>query len=161
MKPGEISESSRVAVLLKLLEMQTESMERKANVEQTLFQWTTSLLLAVFGVIIALADKTANLPQALAIKVLSTLIITAPALLSIIWIFRRARTSVNNAVAIEKIQELLGVFDEKAYGSGSPFPKGWRGKFAAGRAKRKTPLYYAVVIGFMALCVILAIWLVL
>lgn len=161
MEPEMISESSRIAVLLKLYELQTEEMEKKASVERTLFQWTTSLLLAVFGVIIALADKTAALSQATAIKILSTAIITAPAVLSVIWIFRRSRISISNAIAIEQIQDLLGVFEEKLYGSHSPYPQKWKGKLASGRARRKTPYYYAAVIAIMTVCVILAIWLVL
>lgn len=156
-----LSVDNRISILSTLLEIQMGQMEQKAVVERTLFQWTTSLLLAVFGVIIALADKTATLPSAAAIKILSTLIVSAPAILSVIWIFRRSRISVGNAKAIEEIQDLLGLFDGKMYGAHSPYPMEWKGKLAYGHARRKTPYYYAAVILIMSTCVVLAIWLVL
>ena len=136
-------------------------MRKKDEVEQSLFQWTTSLLLAIFGVIVALADKTTTLPAADAIKILVTVIVIAPTFLSVVWIFRRARISIKNAVAIEMIQRLLSLFDSDADGKHSPHPKEWQGKLAKGLTTRKTPYYYATVIFIMSACVIFAIWLVL
>jgi len=156
-----LSVETKLSVLMKLLEIQIDGLERKATIERNLFQWTTSLLLAVFGVVVALADKTAALPHALPIKILSTIVVSAPALLSVVWIFRRSRGSVSNTAAIEQIQDLLGVFDDKRYGAHSPYPRRWEGTLASSHAKRKTPYYYTAVIMIMAACVILAIWFVL
>lgn len=160
---NDFSTDNKVAILLKLLEVQTEELRRKDEVEQLLFQWTTGLLLAVFGGVLALSGKATALPSlsATSIKILASVIVAIPALLSVIWIFRRSRISAENTRAIEHIQELLHLFQDGFYGAHSPYPHHWQGQFTKGRLKRKTPKYYASVIFLMSACVIAAIWLVL
>jgi hypothetical protein len=160
---SDFSMDNKVSILLKLLEVQTEELRRKDEVEQLLFQWTTGLLLAVFGGVLALSGKAVALPSlsAMSVRILASIIVVIPALISLVWIFRRSRISTENTKAIENIQELLHLFEDGYYGPHSPYPHHWQGQFTKGRLKRKTPKYYASVILLMSACVVAAIWLVL
>lgn len=157
----DLSSSDKTEVLLRALDNQIKSIERGEEREQQLFQWSTSLLLAAFGAIVALSDRSHALPFPIAVKSLATVLIVVPVFLSIAWIFRRSRRSVRNAEAVERIEKSLRLFEEGYYGVHSPYPRAWEGKLAESRLRRKTPIYYASVMTLMAACVVTVIWLIL
>ncbi|TEU20504.1 MAG: hypothetical protein E3J21_02490 [Anaerolineales bacterium] len=157
----ELSVSDRTDVLLKALDNQIKSIEQGENREQQFFQWSTSLLLAAFGAVVALSDRSSALPFPILVKSLATVLVVVPVLLSIIWIFRRSRRSVRNAEAIERIEKALHLFKGEYYGTDSPYPEEWEGKLVESRLRRKTPVYYSLVMALMTICVVAVIWLVL
>ena len=157
----ELSASDKTEILLKVLDDQIRSIERGEEREQQLFQWSTSLLLAAFGVVVALSDRSQALPFPIVVKSLATVLIVVPVFLSIIWIFRRSRRSVKNAEAIERIEKSLRLFEDGYYGVDSPYPRAWEGRLAESRLRRKTPVYYALVMVIMTTCVVTVIWLIL
>lgn len=156
-----ISSGDKIQILLKLLDEQVKNIERSEEQEQRLFQWATSLLLAAFGVIMALADKSGVFSSPVIIKLIATTIVVVPVLLSIFWIFRRSQRSVKNAESVVRIEKLLHLFDEQFFGTHSPYPKEWEGGLPDSRRRRKTPTYYALVMAIMTFCVVATIWLVL
>jgi hypothetical protein len=157
----ELSASDRTNVLLKALDHQIKSLEQGEDRELQFTQWTTSLLLGAFGAVVALSDRSNPLPFPIPVKSLATVLVLVPVLLSVIWIFRRSRRSVRNAEAIERIERALHLFEGEYYGTDSPYPEKWEGKLVESRLRRKTPVYYSVVMILVAICVVAVIWLVL
>ena len=78
----DISSETKIEVLLSRLDYHLGEIENRAGTETRYFEWATTVLLAVFAVVIALADRTTSLPRPLAIKLVSTLLITIPAVVS-------------------------------------------------------------------------------
>lgn len=157
---GQLTDT-KVTILLNALDFQLHEIQRRQDREQQIFQWSTSLLLTIFGVVTALYSTTSTTPFPALIKVLASLMVSLPILFSTYWIFRLSSQAVNNAATVERIQNLLLLFDTSYYGAESPYPQTWHGSLARNLRKRRTPLYYALILGTMALCVVLAIWVVL
>lgn len=151
----------KVTVLLNLLDFQLHEIQRRQDREQQLFQWSTSLLLAIFGVVTALFGTTAQTPFPDTIKLLASIMVLLPISFTIYWIFRLSSQAVQNAATVERIQELLLLFDTTYYGATSPYPGSWQGNFATDLRRRRTPMYYAIILSTMAVCVVLLLWLVL
>jgi hypothetical protein len=154
----ELSGSDKVAVLLNLQDMQVKEMHRREETEQKLFEWSTSLLLTALAAIVALSQRSAALPQATFVKVIATVMVGVPVYLTAVKIKEQSGASVGNAEAVERIQNLLHLFDDAYYGDHSPYPQEWAGKLAKGRLNRKSPIQKSVIIVLMAVCVISAIW---
>jgi len=153
----EISNSAKVTILLNILGSQIGEIQRREEREQQIFLWATSLLLAVFGAILALSDKTNQLAYPTAMKLLITAMVTIPISLFIRWLFRFRTDDIKNTEIIERIEKLLHLFESGHYGEHSPLPEHWLGR---SRRLRRTPLYYAATMLLMTACVIVAIWLV-
>jgi hypothetical protein len=150
----ELSNSSKVTVLLHLLEQQTKSIDDRVKIERSWFEWTTGLLLASFGAVVALSGRTQPLPYPEIIKTIATILVVVPAIISISRILRTTQGMMNNATAVERIQDLLFIFEDDIYGKQSPFPVTWRGKLASGFLKRRTPKYYSLILLIMTTCVV-------
>jgi len=157
----ELSSSDKTAVLLHVLKDQIDAIERRESREQTWFEWATNLLLATFGATVALAGKAASLPYPIVTKVLATALVTIPSGLIVSRILTSRKRQARNAKTVERIQQLLHLFEEGYYGTHSPYPNDWAGNLAKGILRRKTPLYFAAILALMASCVVVAIWLLL
>lgn len=156
-----LSDSDKITVLLNLLNCQIDEIRRREQTEQKLFEWATSLLLASFGVIVALSQKAALIQHAIIVKFIATILVSVPIGLITFRILGRSKASMGNAEAVERIQDLLHLFEDGYYGSHSPYPKVWSGTLAAGRLKRKSPIYNSVILALMAGCLVTTIWLIL
>jgi hypothetical protein len=154
----DLQPSEKLSVLLQLLDRQTSEIQRREGREQQLFEWTTGLLVAAFGAVIALSDRDHPLPYAPTVKLLAILLIAVPSTIFAVRILGYSKRSVNNAEAIERIEELLQVFEPGYYGAQSPYPPEWKGAFARGRRQRKTPYFYSFILLVMASCVVTTIW---
>ncbi|HMQ52078.1 MAG TPA: hypothetical protein PKE64_02050 [Anaerolineae bacterium] len=161
MQKHESLTADKITVLLNLLDFQLKEIQRRQDREQQIFQWSTSLLLGVFGAIIALAGNVSAAPTAMTIKILASLMILFPVLFSVFWIFRLSQQATHNAGVVDSIQQLLHLFETGYYGPESPYPPAWQGKLKGNLQQRKTPIYYSVVMVTMVLCVVVTIWLVL
>jgi hypothetical protein len=157
----DYSTDTKVTILLNALDFQLNEIQRRQEKEQQIFQWATSLLLAVFGSIIALRSNTAALPSPFVVKTLASVMIVLPILFSVQWIFRLSSQATNNAGAVERLQNLLHLFDPDYYGPQSPYPQTWEGRLKLNLRERKTPIYYAAVMIIMTICVVLSVWLIL
>ena len=158
----DMSNSDKVAVLLNLLNYQTNEMHRQEEIAQKWFEWSTSLLLAAFGVIIALSGRSSPLPYPIFVKSIATILVIVPTVLFIIRILSRPIVAATNAQTMIRIEKLLHLFESEYYGSQSPYPKAWAGNFLPDVIlKRRTPISYTLVLGLMVVCVITTIWLVL
>jgi hypothetical protein len=157
----DVSGSDKLTVLLHALSHQMSEIQRREGREQQLFEWSTGLLVASFGAVIALSDRASPLPYAFLVKLLATLLIAVPTGIFAVRILGYSKRSADNAEAIERIEDLLKLFDDGYYGSRSPYPPAWQGKLASGRRRRKTPFYYTFILILMATCVITTIWLIL
>lgn len=153
--------ADKTAVLLQLLQHQLSEIERRESREQKLFEWSTGLLAAAFGVVVALYEEGEPLSHAMVIRVLATILVAVPTLVLVVRIGRYQRMSIESAEVVERIEKSLLIFDKEVYGEDSPYPEEWEGTFAAKRAKRRTPIYYQGISILMAACVITAIWLLL
>lgn len=157
----DLTSADRTAILLQLLEHQLGEIERRESREQKLFEWSTGLLAAAFGAVLALSEKSHNLCNRMAIQILATVLVALPTFGLIVRIGRYQRMSVENAEVVERLEKLLLLFEAGVYGNESPYPVEWKDTLSAKRAERKTPLYYQVVSLLMGACVVAAIWLVL
>jgi hypothetical protein len=155
----EFSDSDKVTILLYLLEHQTDQIRRREQRVRQWFEWSTGLLLAAFGAVIALSGRSNPLPHPILIKLLATILITVPTILLTSRILRQSKASVGNAEAIERVQQLLHLFEDGYYGAHSPYPQTWEGTLAKGRLKRRSPYYYAFILVLMVACVVATIWL--
>ena len=156
-----LSTSDKVEVLLKAFDFNIGEINRKQAEQQKNFEWTTSTLLAAFAAVIALSGVNIPTAYSLSIKLLATALIAVPSSVFIIRIPTRRKDSIENAKAVESIEEALHLFEDKYYGAQSPFPKTWKGAFPDIVRKDKLPVYLSFIIGVMAVCVIIAIWLLL
>ena len=156
-----LSTSDKVEVLLKAFDFNIGEINRKQAEQQKNFEWATSTLLAAFAAVIALSGVNIPTAYSIFIKLLATTLIAVPSSVFIIRIPARRKDSVDNAKAIENIEEALHLFEDKYYGTQSPFPKAWKGSFPKIILKDKMPVYLSFIIGVMAVCVIIAIWLLL
>ncbi len=84
-----------------------------------------------------------------------------PIYLVVIRIMSRSKASMGNAEAVERIQDLLHVFEDNCYGTYSPYPKQWADTLAQGRLKRQSPIQKSAILSLMAACVIATVWLIL
>ena len=158
----ELSSSDKITVLLNLLDRQTDDMQRKGEKAQKWFEWAASLLLASFGVIVALSGRSSPLPYPILVKLLATILIVVPIILVIFRILAQARGAASNAKAVERIEQLLQLFDDGVYGSRSPYPQTWAGDYLAKLIlKRRTPIAHILILGLMTACVVATIWLIL
>ena len=154
-------EIDKTAVILRSLEHQFREIQRREEREQKLFEWSSGLLLAAFAAIVALSGRTSALPHALFVKTLASILIGVPTIIFSGRLLRYSKLTVDNAEAIERIEEILGVFEEGVYGEQALYPPRWRGQLARKRSERKTPHLYSVILLLMAACVIATIWLLL
>lgn len=158
----DMSNSDKVTVLLNLLNYQTNEMHRQEEIAQKWFEWSTSLLLAAFGVVIALSGRSSPLPYPILVKSLATILVIVPTVLFVIRILSRAIVAATNAQTMIRLEKLLHLFESEYYGSHSPYPETWAGDFLPDVIlKRRTPISYTLVLGLMAGCVVTTIWLVL
>jgi len=157
----EFSTADKTSIVLYALDYNIKEIHRREEKQQQLFEWSTSLLLAAFGAVVALSSRSSPLPYTIPIKLIATALIAVPTFLFAYRILLHTRGSVANAKAVERIQELLHLFEDGYYGIRSPYPQEWEGKLAEGIRKGKTPIYYAFILSLMAMCVIVAIWLLL
>jgi len=156
----ELTPDVKAAVLLQMLQFHIDEVHRRQDAEKTWFEWISALLLATFGVVIALAGNT-TVRQPLIIKILATVMISVPTFIAGYRILKIAQSTQGNARMVERIQEILHLFDPGYYDVEALQPELWRGRLAQNMLKRKTPKYYVGIISLMALCVIFAVWLVL
>lgn len=154
----KLSTSHKVDVLLKMFDFNIEEINRKQAEQQKNFEWTTGALLAAFAAVIALSETAIPTVYSVLVKVLATTLIAVPASVFIIRIPARRKDSVDNAMAVESIEEALHLFEDEYYGKQSPFPKKWQGNFPNIIRNDKMPLYLSFIIGVMAVCVIIAVW---
>lgn len=149
----------KTQILLKVLEMQDDGLTRASEREQQIFQWSSTMLLAVFAGIVTLATASDRKALPLMAKPLISLVILIPVILSIIWIFRCRKKAMEYARVFEKIEEILHLFEAGYYGPASLLPAHWSGQLVKTIRKSKTPVYYTVILLFLAICVIVSIWL--
>lgn len=157
----EFTVGDKTSILLQLLDHQLKEIERREGREQKMFEWLTALLLAAFAAIVALSDRDHPLLNSNIVKAIATTLVAAPCLILLYRFKRYSELSVENAKAVERIEQCLGVFKDDVYGGLSPYPPEWEGVFAANRKRRNTPYYYLAVLVVMAACVITTIWLIL
>jgi len=157
----EFSSSDKASVLLNLLDRQIDEIQRKEQREQQWFEWSTSLLLATFGAVIAFSDRANPLPYPVIIKSVATILIVIPSFIATSRILVERSKATKNAQTVERIQQLLHLFEDGYYGVQSPYPPVWAGNLARGRLNRKTPVYYALILLLLMICVITTIWLIL
>jgi hypothetical protein len=157
----KFSTSDKVEILLKAFDFNVAEINRKQAEQQKNFEWTTSSLLAAFAAVVALSEVNIPPTYSLFIKLLATTLIAVPSSVFIIRIPARRKDSIENAKAIESIEEALRLFEDKYYGIQSPFPKEWKGAFPNIIRKDSMPVYLSFIISIMAICVIAAIWLLL
>jgi len=157
----DFSTSNKTDILLYVFDFNVKEIYRRKEQQQRLFEWSTSLLLAAFGAVVALSGRSAPLPFPLVIKALATLMIAVPTLLFSQRIASSRKASAGNAKAVERIQETLRLFEDGYYGTRSPYPHEWEGTLAETTRKGRTTVYYVAILSLMAACVIAAIWLLL
>jgi hypothetical protein len=161
MKTQDYLTDTKVNILLNALDFQIKEIQRRQDREQVIFQWSTSMLLAIFAAIIALAGHISSTTYPVILKTLASVMVSFPILFSIFWIFRLSEQATNNAGVVEVIEDILYLFEEGYYGPKSPYPKAWEGNLKHNLEKRRTPIYYCLVLITMTICVVISIWLML
>lgn len=159
-----VSEDQKIAVLLNRLDFHTGEIQRRQDVELRLFEWSTGLLAAVFAVVVALSTSKSPLPNIILIKSLATLLIAAPTGMFIYRILSDRNSQRRQAEIAQTIENELHLFDKSYYVEGrSLYPEKWNStnSLPQGMMKRRTPVYYAVIMGIMLFCVVSTVWLVL
>jgi hypothetical protein len=157
----KFSTGDKAAILLKAFDFNIEEINRKQTEQQKNFEWATSALLAAFAAVVALSRVNIPVTYSIFIKLLATTLIAVPSSVFIIRIPARRKDMIDNARAVESIEEALHLFEHGYYGVQSPFPEAWKGKFPDIIRKDAMPVYLSFIIGVMAICVIIAIWLLL
>jgi hypothetical protein len=158
----EISDTDKVAVLLDRLEFHTSEIHRREEKESRLFEWSTTLLLAIFAVIISLSDRADPLPYQTTVKAIASFIILIPNVVFILRIRGERRSMYKQAKVIELIETELHLFDENYYVANQAlYPLTWKNNLADSMLKRKTPVYYIFILLFLLSVVVITLWLVL
>lgn len=157
-----LSSEDKMTILLNRLDYHMQEIKRREERETKLFEWATTLLLGVFAVIIALSNGSTQLPNELVVKILATLLVGIPASIFAFRILDERKTMSRQAEIIEKIQEEFKFFDEGYYFEAAPlYPSRWRGNLSKNMLKRKTPIIFSLILIFMTICIMVAIWLIL
>jgi len=138
----DISNSDKVTVLLHLLDQQIKAIDDRVMIESRWFEWSTNLLLAAFAAIVAISVISKPLPNLPIIKIIASILVMIPAILSTLRIRNTKKGMMINASVLEGIEELLHLFENGVYGEQSPFPPDWKGTLASGFPKRRTPTYF-------------------
>jgi hypothetical protein len=157
----DFTAGDKASILLQLLDHQLKEIERREGREQKIFEWSTGLLLAAFAATVALSNRGHPLEYSYFVKAVATILVATPCLIFSYRFKRYSDLSVENAKAVERIEQCLGVYKGASYGGLSPYPPEWEGVFAENRKKRHTPYVYLAVLILMELCVIATIWLIL
>lgn len=158
----DLSKEEKVTVLLNRLDLHTGELQRREGTEDKLFEWATTILLAVFAVIIALAGSSSNFPNTMAVKLIASFLVSVPTVI-FIWRILSERASIyRQAIVIERIEREFHFFEKGYYIQDEQlFPNKWHSSFPEASLNRKTPVVYAAILSVMAICVVIAIWLVL
>lgn len=154
----EFSTSDKAEILLNALNFNVEEIHRREEGQLKLFEWSTALLLAAFGAVVALAGRSGPLNYPVLVKALATALITVPIFLFTQRIITRVGSSLGNAEAIQRIEETLRLFEDGYYGAHSPYPPQWRGNLGDSIRRGKMRYYYAAILVLMTACVVTAIW---
>jgi hypothetical protein len=158
----KISGADKITFLLNRMEFHTKEIQRREEKEARLFEWSTTLLLAIFAVVMALSDRSSPLPYQLPIKLIASLLIIAPTFIFIVRILGERKTMYRHAQVIEKIQSNFHLFEKGYYVKGEVlYPAKWEESLAESMLRRKTPIYYAAVLIILGLSVIATLWLIL
>jgi hypothetical protein len=157
----DFTTSDKVTILLSIFEASNQTIQRREDREQKMFEWSTSLLLAAFAAMVALAGRAAPLPFPYAVKGIATVLITIPTGLFIYRINSSARGFLGSAHAIDRIGEALRLVEKGYYTEDSIYPERWSGHLSKRVLRRKTPKYYTAILVLMLLCVVASVWLLL
>ena len=158
----ELSDNDKLTLLLNRLDFHTTEIQRREEKETKLFEWSTTLLLTVFAVIIALSDRSSPLQYQVLIKVIASLLIITPTIIFISRILGERKSMHWQAQVIERIESKFHLFEESYYVEGvALYPTKWKGNLAESMLKRKTPIYYALVLILLAVGVTTTLWLIL
>lgn len=159
--PVSFSSSDKLEILLNVLNLHYEELNRKLEKEQKIFEWCTNLLLITLGAVIALSDRSTPLPHTIYIKFITTVFVLIPVVIFIYQIHDQVSGMEKNGEIIERIQGIIHVFDEGYYTVEALYPKKWSGKLPRRIRGRRTPIYYSFILSLMVIGVITTIWLVL
>ncbi|NPV75541.1 MAG: hypothetical protein HPY59_04115 [Anaerolineae bacterium] len=158
----ELSDSEKIAFLLNRLDFHTHEIHRREEKEAKLFEWSTTFLMTVFAVIIALSGRSNPLPYRILIKVIASLLIIVPNVIFILRIATERRSVYRQAQVIELIESRFHLFEEGYYVENAAlYPEKWKGNLARNMYKRKTPVYYMFVLAFLLAAVTATLWLIL
>jgi ferric-dicitrate binding protein FerR (iron transport regulator) len=95
------------------------------------------------------------------VKTLASILVGVPTIIFATRIRRYSERSVENAEAIDRIENVLRLFEEGYYGMNAPYPREWAGKLSKRRKERNTQNYYSAIMLLMGFCVIATVWLLL
>ncbi len=158
----DFSSEEKITIMLNRLDYHMQEIKSRVEKETKLFEWSSTLLLGIFAVVIALSNGSTRIPNDLVVKIIATLLIGIPAGVFAFRILDERKTISRQAEVVEKIQEELKFFDKGYYMEASPlYPNRWKGNLSKNMLKRKTPIIFAWILIFMTICVIGTIWLML
>ena len=158
----ELDTGDKIGVLLDRLNFHTTEMHRREEKEMRLFEWGTTLLLASFGAVLALSDRSSPLPYPVVIKALATLLVLVPTAIFCIRILSERKSMIQQANLVVKLEDALHLFKEGFYISmQSLYPDYWRVKLPDAARNRRTPLYFVIILLFLLACVTATIWILL
>lgn len=148
------------AVLLAIWQEHNSGLRTTVDRENRYFRWATTLLIIVMGFLVIIGSvKLDRMPSTL-FRILMTVSLVLPVLVTIVLIFRRSRQAVRNTQVIERIEPLLHLFDQGVYGEQSPLPEQWKGHFSEIFQRRKTPLYYGFTLLILCACTVVGVWMI-
>ena len=114
----ELSDNDKLTLLLNRLDFHTTEIQRRKEKDTKLFEWSTTLLLTVFAVIIALSDRSSPLQYQVLIKVIASLLIITPTIIFISRILGERKSMHWQAQVIERIESKFHLFEERYYVEG-------------------------------------------
>jgi hypothetical protein len=156
-----LSTSDKTAFLLSALDFHIHEIQRREEKEQRIFDWCTNLLLITFGAIVALAGQAQSLAFPVFTKIVATIFIGFPTAIFVYRIMIQRTRTRRNAEIVQRIEEIFHVYEDEYYSREALYPKKWSGNLSKVVSRRKTPIYYSIIIVFLAICVIVTIWLLL
>jgi hypothetical protein len=156
----ELSPQDKITVLLNRLDFHNGEFQRREHNEDKLFEWGTTILLAIFAVVIALADSDRTIPNVTAVKVIASFLVAILVLIFIWRILSERGSMFRQAMVVENITKELRLFEKGYYIDGKHlYPSKWHGSMPEATMKRKTPVVYGIILGVMLVSVIATIWL--
>jgi hypothetical protein len=158
----KLSDEEKLTVLLNRLGNASEQVDQRRHNEDKVFEWATTTLLAVFGVVLALAGSGNSYSNIIAVKIIASFLVTIPTVIFIQRVLSERKSIYGHGVVIDRIQKELHLFKKGYYIKDEYlFPEKWRGELAEALLRRKTPYVYAVILGVLLIGVVTAIWVVL
>lgn len=112
----ELTEDNKILALLSIRAEQYEELNFRRNREYSIFQWTSTILLAICAILLGINDtEPLDFLKSCHLKIIAILLVGFIGSFSVLWQNRERKFCAKNCRVIASINESLGLFKPGAY----------------------------------------------